>query len=105
VTVRVAILISGGGSNMVALVESMTGGHPRGPVRRAVQQPRGGGLERARAGRAAGRWITAPSASDRAAFEAALAEALRPHSADILCLAGFMRVLTGGFVDRWRGGC
>jgi phosphoribosylglycinamide formyltransferase-1 len=46
-----------------------------------------------------------PFGKDRAAFEAALAEALAPFRADILCLAGFMRVLTGRFVGRWRGGC
>ena len=40
---------------------------------------------------------------DRLAFEAALAEALTPHALDMICLAGFMRVLSAGFVTPWQG--
>ena len=103
-TVRVGILISGGGSNMVTLARSMTGAHPARPCVVASNNPEAGGLMRARDmglptvavdHRAFGR--------DRAGFEAALAEALAPFGADILCLAGFMRVLTAGFVEPWQG--
>jgi phosphoribosylglycinamide formyltransferase-1 len=44
-----------------------------------------------------------PFGQDRAAFEDALQAVLAPHDPDLLCLAGFMRVLTPGFVAAWRG--
>jgi phosphoribosylglycinamide formyltransferase-1 len=104
VTVRVGILISGGGSNMVTLARSMTGAHPARPCVVVSNNPDAGGLERARE---IGLPVVAvdhrPFGKDRAGFEAALAEALAPHRPDILCLAGFMRVLTGDFVGGWQG--
>lgn len=101
---RVAILISGGGSNMVALVRSMTGDHPARPVLVLANDPRAGGLAKARElGVATAAVDHRPFGPDRAAFEAALQEALAPHEPDLLCLAGFMRILTPGFVDRWAG--
>jgi phosphoribosylglycinamide formyltransferase-1 len=104
VTVRVGILISGGGSNMVTLVRSMTGAHPARPCVVLSNNPGAGGLERAREmGLPAIAVDHRPFGKDRQEFEAALAEALAPHQADILCLAGFMRVLGPGFVERWRG--
>jgi phosphoribosylglycinamide formyltransferase-1 len=104
VTRRVGIFISGGGSNMVALVRSMTGAHPARPVFVLSNDPGAGGLEKARAmGLPALAVDHRPYGSDRAAFEAALAEAVAPHEADLLCLAGFMRVLTPWFVGQWRG--
>ncbi|MGP1356254.1 phosphoribosylglycinamide formyltransferase [Roseicyclus sp.] len=103
-TKRVGILISGGGSNMVALARSMTGEHPARPCVVLANLPEAGGLARARD-------LGIPAVAvdhrhfrgDRAAFEAALSEALAPFAPDILCLAGFMRVLTAGFVGRWEG--
>ncbi len=103
-TKRVALLISGGGSNMVRLAESMTGDHPARPCLVLSNLPGAGGLEKARA-------MGIPTAvvdhrdfgKDRTAFEAALTETLEGHAPDILCLAGFMRVLTEGFVTRWQG--
>ena len=103
-TVRVGILISGGGSNMVTLVRSMTGTHPARPCVVVSNNPEAGGLIRARdMGLPAVAVDHRAFGKDRAAFEAALAEALAPFEADILCLAGFMRVLTAGFVGDWRG--
>ena len=76
---RVAILISGGGSNMVALVQSMTGDHPARPVLVASNDPAAAGLAKAEA---AGIAVAAvdhrPFGADRAAFEA---ERLRPIEA------------------------
>ena len=40
---------------------------------------------------------------DRGAFEAAISDALAPHAPDMICLAGFMRILTAGFADQWAG--
>lgn len=44
-----------------------------------------------------------PFGGDRAAFEAAVSDAIAPFKLDVICLAGFMRVLTAGFVDPWAG--
>jgi len=104
VTKRVAILISGGGSNMIRLVESMAGDHPASCVLVASNDPAAAGLHRAAA-------MGIPTAAvdhrafkgDRPAFEAALQAELDKAAPDILCLAGFMRVLTAGFVQHWEG--
>ncbi|MFT4013251.1 MAG: phosphoribosylglycinamide formyltransferase [Paracoccus sp. (in: a-proteobacteria)] len=101
---RVAILISGGGSNMVKLVESMTGEHPARAVLVGSNDPQAGGLARAAA-------LGVPTFAvdhraykgDRAAFEAALIRPILDARPDILCLAGFMRILTPDFVQAFKG--
>ncbi|RAP42757.1 phosphoribosylglycinamide formyltransferase [Rhodovulum viride] len=101
---RVAILISGSGSNMVALAESMTGDHPARPVLVLSNDPGAKGLDRARAmGIPVAAVDHRPFGKDRAAFEAALMDRLAEARPDILCLAGFMRVLTPGFTEAWAG--
>lgn len=101
---RVAILISGGGSNMAALVTSMTGDHPARAVLVVSNDPGAGGLTRAQAlGIATAATDHRPFGRDRAGFEAALARQIDAASPDILCLAGFMRILTPGFVARYTG--
>lgn len=102
---RVAILISGSGSNMVRLVEDMAGpDHPAVPVLVLSNDPAAGGLEKARAlGVPTAVVDHRPFKGDRAAFEAALQAELEKARPDIICLAGFMRVLTGGFVGKWEG--
>jgi phosphoribosylglycinamide formyltransferase-1 len=102
---RVAILISGGGSNMVRLVEDMqSGDHAAEPVLVLANDPSAGGLAKAEA---LGVPTTVvdhrPFQGDRHAFEAALQRALDEVRPDIICLAGFMRVLTEGFVAPWNG--
>jgi phosphoribosylglycinamide formyltransferase-1 len=105
VTRRVAILISGGGSNMLALLRDMgQGEHPAAPVLVASNDPSAAGLARAAAlGVPVAAVDHRPFKGDRAAFEAALLEPILAADPDILCLAGFMRVLTPGFVDRFAG--
>ena len=101
---RVAILVSGGGSNMVRLVESMTGDHPARAVLVASNDPQAAGLTRAaEMGIATAAVDHRPFGKDRAAFETALAEKIDAARPDILLLAGFMRVLTEGFVAPWQG--
>ncbi|MDZ7710996.1 MAG: phosphoribosylglycinamide formyltransferase [Roseovarius sp.] len=101
---RVAIFLSGGGSNMRALVASMTGDHPARPALVVSNNADAGGIA----------WASAhgiptevvdhrPFKGDRAAFEAALTARLAPHAIDLIALAGFMRVLTAGFVTPWQG--
>ena len=102
--IRVAILISGDGSNMLALVHSMTADHPARPVLVVSNDPAAAGLSHAAA---LGIPVAAVDhrafAGDRAAFEAALLDPILAASPDILCLAGFMRVLTPAFVARFAG--
>lgn len=101
---RVAILISGGGSNMVSLVQSMSGDHPARAVLVLANDPRAGGLARAQAlGIPAAAVDHRPFRGDRVAFEAALLKPLLAARPDVICLAGFMRILTGGFIDRFKG--
>lgn len=101
---RVAILLSGGGSNMVALVRDMRGDHPARPVLILSNDPGAGGL--AAAASMGVRTATVDHrrfVGNREAFENALQAELDRVQPDILCLAGFMRVLTPAFVDRWKG--
>lgn len=100
-----AILLSGGGSNMVKLVESMAeAGHPARPVLVMSNDPEAGGLARAQAlGVAVDAVDHRPYGKDRPAFEAELTARLEAAGADLICLAGFMRVLTEGFVRHWQG--
>ncbi|WP_110278953.1 phosphoribosylglycinamide formyltransferase [Loktanella sp. PT4BL] len=103
-TKRVAILISGGGSNMVALAQSMQGDHPARPVLVMSNDPQAGGLAKARAMNIPTLAIDhKPYGKDRAAFEAALQKALETAKPDIICLAGFMRILTPEFTAKWEG--
>ncbi len=101
---RVAILLSGGGSNMVALADSMVGDHPARPCVVISNNESAGGLQKAEArGIPTGVVDHRPFKGDREGFEALLQEALALHAPDIICLAGFMRVLTAGFVAGWQG--
>lgn len=103
-TRRVAILISGGGSNMVALVDDMSGDHPARPCLVLSNEPRARGLEKAAArGVPVAAVDHRPFAGDRAGFEAAVQDELVRAGAEIVCLAGFMRILTPAFVAKWRG--
>ncbi|WP_227269608.1 phosphoribosylglycinamide formyltransferase [Roseobacter weihaiensis] len=103
-TKRVAVFISGGGSNMVKLLDSMTGDHPARACVVLSNNPRAGGLALAE-DRGVPTEIVRhqPFDGDRTAFEHAILGALAPHAPDLICLAGFMRKLTADFVDLWRG--
>jgi len=102
--VKVAILISGSGSNMVALAQSMTGDHPARPCLVLSNDPDAGGLAKARAmGIPTAAVDHRPFKGDRAAFEAALLEPLQAAQPDLVALAGFMRVLTADFVRGLEG--
>ena len=101
---RVAILISGGGSNMLALVRDMGQGGYAEPVLVASNDPQANGLEKAAAlGIPTAAVDHRPYGKNRPAFEAALAEQIDAARPDILCLAGFMRILTPGFIRRYEG--
>jgi len=99
---RVAILISGGGSNMLALVRDMVGDHPARPVLVLSNDPKAAGLARAAALGIATAAVDHRGKS-RTDFEAELATILDAVQPDIICLAGFMRILTPAFVARYQG--
>jgi phosphoribosylglycinamide formyltransferase-1 len=98
------IFASGGGSNAVKLMESMQGDHPVKPSLIVTNQPNAGVIQQAeRFGVACEVIDHKPYAGDRAAFETEIQNRLIPYQIDIICLAGFMRVLTSGFTDHWSG--
>jgi len=100
---RVAVLISGRGSNMAALIEAAKAkGYPAEIVLVLSNKADAGGLAIARAAGIATHVIDHIAfGKDRAAFDAAMQTVLAQHRIDIVCLAGFMRLLTPGFVARW----
>lgn len=101
---RVAILISGGGSNMVRLVEAMQADGFATPVLVASNDPAASGLSKAaQLGVPTAAIDHRPFGRDRAAFEAELLKPILAAEPDVLCLAGFMRVLTPDFVGRFAG--
>jgi phosphoribosylglycinamide formyltransferase 1 len=102
---RVAILISGRGSNMTALIQAAAAeDFPAEIVVVISNRADAGGLEKARAcGVAAVTIESKPFGKDRAAFEAVLQSALDQHKIDLICLGGFMRLFTAEFVQRWYG--
>ena len=102
---RVAILISGRGSNMAALIEAA---RPKSfPAEIAVvisNRPDAAGLVRARDSDVPTAIIDhKPYGKDRAGFERALSDELGARDIDLICLAGFMRLFTAGFVTAWEG--
>jgi phosphoribosylglycinamide formyltransferase 1 len=102
---RVAILISGRGSNMAALIEAARAkDFPAGIVVVISNRADAGGIELARANGVATVTIESkPFGKDRAAFEAVLQAALDQHKVELICLGGFMRLFTAEFVQRWYG--
>jgi phosphoribosylglycinamide formyltransferase-1 len=102
---RVAILISGRGSNMTALIEAARAqDFPAGIVVVVSNKADAGGLAKARAGGVPAVTIeSAPFGKDRAGFEAKLQAVLDEHRVDLICLGGFMRLFTAEFVQRWHG--
>jgi phosphoribosylglycinamide formyltransferase 1 len=102
---RVAVLISGRGSNMTALIEAAKAeDYPAEIVLVLSNEPDAAGLARARESAITTAVIDhRPFGDDRAAFERALDDVLGKYRVDIICLAGFMRLLTGWFIGRWRG--
>jgi phosphoribosylglycinamide formyltransferase-1 len=101
---RVAVLISGRGSNMASLIEAARApDHPAEIVLVLSNRPDAPGLERAAAAGIATAVVDHKSFPERDAFERELDRALTEHGAELLCLAGFMRILTPWFINRWIG--
>jgi phosphoribosylglycinamide formyltransferase 1 len=101
---RVAVLISGRGSNMAALIEAAKDKkYPAEVVLVISNRPEAGGLLVARASGIATEVVDhTVFGKDRSAFERALQAALEKHHVEIVCLAGFMRLLSAEFVKKWE---
>jgi len=102
---RVAILISGRGSNMAALIDAAS--NPAYPADIALvvsNRPDAAGLERAKAAGIATAVVDhIPFGKDRQSFERVLQAELEAHRVELVCLAGFMRLFTPWFVGQWLG--
>ena len=99
---RTAILISGRGSNMSSLIAAAMA--PDYPARIELvlsNRPDAGGLERARAADIETAVVDHKAFETREDFDAAMQAVLDEHNIELVCLAGFMRILTDGFIAHW----
>ena len=100
---KIAVLISGRGSNLRALMEACA--EPDFPAEIVLvlsNNPDAGGLGHAREAGLAARVVNHRDYADKPAFEQAMEAELTQSGAGLVCLAGFMRLLTPEFVERWR---
>lgn len=100
---RTAVLISGSGSNLQALLDACESGRCAAEIALVVSNRADAfGLERARLHGVPAAVLDHRGFASRAAFETELDALLRANGIELVCLAGFMRVLTPGFVEAWR---
>ena len=102
---RVAILISGRGSNMAALIKAAVDTDFPAEIAIVISnRADAAGLEKAKAAGAPVEIVASkPFGKDRTGFEQALQAVLDGHGVELICLAGFMRLFTAEFVQRWHG--
>lgn len=98
----VAVLVSGGGTNLQALLDAAAAGAAFEVTRVVADRPEAFALERARRAGVEATVVPYRDFADREAFEAALGEALAEAGVAWVALAGFMRVLGPDLVERWR---
>jgi phosphoribosylglycinamide formyltransferase-1 len=100
---RVGVLISGGGSNLQALLDATAAPASPASIVLVVSNVAGAfGLSRAEKAGVPAHCLDHRRFLDRATFDAALDRLLRESGVDLVCLAGFMRILSADFVERWR---
>ncbi|MFH0809986.1 MAG: phosphoribosylglycinamide formyltransferase [Pseudomonadota bacterium] len=101
---RVGVLLSGGGSNLQSIIDACESGKAAARVVVVISNvPEAFGLERARRAGVPAHTVAHADYVSRAAFEDRLLAILREHDVELVCLAGFMRLLTPHFVGAWRG--
>ncbi len=101
---RLAVLVSGRGSNMQALMKGCKDGIIDAEIAIVVtDRPDALAIERARSHSIPTKIIERKDYESRALFDEALADCAQQAGAEIVCLAGFMRILSGVFLDRFRG--
>ncbi|WP_417841372.1 phosphoribosylglycinamide formyltransferase [Terasakiella sp.] len=100
---KVAVLISGSGSNLQALIDMCAKDDAPAEITRVISNVENAyGLERAKQADIKTTVIDHKKYNGREAFEEALHQVLDSDKVDLICLAGFMRLLTDGFVQKWR---
>lgn len=100
---RIAVLLSGRGSNLKALIDACKADSFPAEIVLAVSNvPDAPGLQHAKNAGIKTLTIDHRDFPDRAAFDNAMDAALKDCAPDLVCLAGFMRILTEWFVNRWR---
>lgn len=101
---RIAVLISGRGSNAMALIQGCQTGLIQGQVVKVISdQPNAPGLERARSHNIPAACVDAAPHNDRTSFEQALSASIDEAKPTLVVLAGFMRVLSAGFLAPYAG--
>jgi len=101
---RVAVLASGRGTNLQALLDAArSADFPARVVVVISDRERAVALERAAAARVPAVFLDPKASADRDAYDAAMLDCLERHRVELVCLAGFMRILGGAFVARLRG--
>ena len=97
--IRIAVLASGGGTNLQSLLDACAAGAIEGRVEVVLSNvPEARALARARAAGAATEVVPSKGVVDRAAYDEELVARLSRHAPDLVCLAGYMRLLTPGFI-------
>jgi phosphoribosylglycinamide formyltransferase-1 len=97
--IRVGVLASGGGTNLQAILDASAARRIDAEVAVVVSNvPGAGALERARRAGAATEVLPSKGIADRDAYDRALVAALRSHRVDLVCLAGYMRIVTPSFL-------
>ena len=99
----VVVVISGGGSNLQALIDAAAGGQPFRICGVISNRPDVLGLQRAEAARIPTQVVDHTAFPDRDSFDSALAQAIEGFRPRLVVLAGFMRILTEAFVRRFAG--
>lgn len=102
--IKTAILISGRGNNMAALIEAARPkDYPAEIVLVISNIPEAKGLDRARAAGIPTYVVASRAYPDRYLFEETIATTLRKSEVELVCLAGFMKILSGSFLQQWPG--
>ncbi|HER27047.1 MAG TPA: phosphoribosylglycinamide formyltransferase [Rhodospirillales bacterium] len=100
---KLAVLISGRGSNLQSLIEACEGPDYRAEIVHVISNiPAVMGLDRAEQAGLPTTVVDHTKFADRESFETALGQVLQQAGTELICLAGFMRLLTGRFVIRWH---
>jgi phosphoribosylglycinamide formyltransferase-1 len=97
--IRLGVLASGGGTNLQAILDACAARRVSAEVAVVVSNvPGAGALERAREANVATEALPSKGVADRDAYDGRLVEALRAHRVDLVCLAGYMRIVTPAFL-------
>lgn len=102
-TCNIVVLISGSGSNLQALIDSLDADNPARICAVVSNRAEAFGLQRAQATGIATHLVRHKDHADREAFDAAMMDIIDTHQPNLVVLAGFMRILTPGFVRHYQG--